>query len=188
MREPTPADMLEAGADLVCFSCDKLLGGVQGGVIAGRADLVARLRRNPVMRVLRVDKLVYAALQHVLTAHLAGEHERIPIWRMAGEDRATVAARATAFLADGGIDDARVTIVESEATFGGGSTPGKVIPSAAIRFAGGASPDATARWFQEREPPVLGTVKSGAFQVDFRTILPDDEPFLAHAVRIWMKT
>jgi L-seryl-tRNA(Ser) seleniumtransferase len=186
MREPTPADMLEAGADLVCFSCDKLLGGVQGGVIAGRAELVARLRRNPVMRVIRVDKLAYAALQHVLSAHLAGEQETIPIWRMAGEDRAGVAARAAAFLVDAGIEDPRAAIVDSEATFGGGSTPGEVIPSAAIRLVGTASPDATARWFQDREPPVLGTVKSGAFQLDFRTILPEDEPFLARIILGWL--
>ncbi len=186
MREPTPADILGEGADLVCFSCDKLLGGVQGGVVAGRADLVARLRRNPVMRVIRVGKLAYAALQHVLSAHLAGEHERIPIWRMAGEDRAGVAARAAAFLAAAGIDDPRVLVVDSEATFGGGSTPGEVIPSAAIRLAGNATPDATARWFQEHEPPVLGTVKSGVFQVDFRTVLAEDEPFLRRAILAWL--
>jgi L-seryl-tRNA(Ser) seleniumtransferase len=187
LREPTPADMIEAGADLVCFSCDKLLGGVQGGVIAGRADLVARLRRNPVMRVIRVDKLVYAALQHVLTAHLAGDSERIPIWRMAGAGREQVRVRAADFLERSGIRDPRVAVVDSEATFGGGSTPGETIPSAAIRLAGAASPDATARWFQEREPPVLGTVKSGAFQVDFRTILPEDEPFLSRALLAWIE-
>jgi len=187
LGEPTPADMIEAGADLVCFSCDKLLGGVQGGIVAGRGDLVERLRRNPVMRVIRVDKLVYAALEHVLAAHLAGEHGRIPIWRMAAAGREEVAARAAAFLEKNGFADPRVSVVDSEATFGGGSTPGEIIPSAAVRLAGTASADATARWFQEREPPVLGTVRNGAFQLDFRTILEEDEAPLAVATIDWLR-
>lgn len=183
VREPTPADMLGDGADLVCFSCDKLLGGVQGGVIAGRRDLVSRLRKNPVMRVIRVDKVTYAALQVVLTHHLAGEHDSVTLWRMGGEPARSVRERASAFIVNNGLDPSTFRMVDSVATFGGGSTPGEEIPSAAIRIISGKSPDSIARWFQKEEPPLVGTVKEGAFQVDFRTILPQDEAPLARALK-----
>jgi L-seryl-tRNA(Ser) seleniumtransferase len=183
VREPTPADAIRDGADLVCFSCDKLLGGVQGGVIAGRRELVSRLRRNPVMRVIRVDKIVYAALQVVLRHHLAGEHSRVTLWRMGGATAKEVGQRAAAFLEREGLPADRFEVVESVATFGGGSTPGEEIRSAAIRLRADRSPDAVAGWFQREEPPVVGTVREGAFQIDFRTVLPEDEAPLAAALR-----
>ncbi len=183
VSEPTPMDMLKAGADLVCFSCDKLLGGIQGGVIAGSAELIVRLKKNPAMRVLRVGKITYAALQVVLRHHLAGEHEAVALWGMAAADRAGVAKRAQDFMQNHSLDPSRFAVVDSMATFGGGSTPGEEIPSAAIRITSDKTPDKVARWFQNEEPPVVGTVKEGAFQVDFRTVLPEDEEPLAVALK-----
>jgi L-seryl-tRNA(Ser) seleniumtransferase len=183
--EPTPGDMLAAGADLVCFSCDKMLGGVQGGAIAGKRDLISALRKNPVMRAIRVDKVTYAALQVVLSHHLAGRHERVTLWEMASASQDQLRRRVTDFVERLGLDERRFTVVDTVATFGGGSTPGEQIPSAALRLSSDGSPDAIARWFQGLEPPVIGTVKDGQFQIDFRTVLPEDEELLAVALRGW---
>ena len=178
-NEPTPREMLAAGADLVCFSCDKMLGGVQAGAIAGRADLVERLSRNPAMRTLRVSKVVYAMLQIVLTRHALGEHDRVALWALARAPQEAVRKRAEAFLHSHGLVAPAFTVVDSAATFGGGSTPGEQIRSAAVRISSGLSPDAVARRLQAAEPPVVGTVRDGAFQIDFRTILESDEAPLA---------
>lgn len=177
--EPTPAEVLNAGADLVCFSCDKMLGGVQGGVIAGKAELIARLKKNPLMRVVRVDKLTYAALQVVLGHHLLGDHRRVLLWDMAAVPARELATRARSFLTEHGLDPAIFSVAECTSTFGGGSVPGSEIPSAGIRIAGGRSADGVALFFQEQEPPVVGTVKDGAFTIDFRTVFPEDQPVLA---------
>jgi L-seryl-tRNA(Ser) seleniumtransferase len=181
--EPTPREMLAAGADLVCFSCDKMLGGVQAGAIAGRAELIRRLAQNPAMRVLRVSKVIYAMLQIVLERHVRGEHEKVGLWALARVPQEAVRARAAAFLAANGLGAPAFSVVDSAATFGGGSTPGEEIPSAAVRIALALSADAIARRLQAHEPPVVGTVRDGAFQVDFRTVLEADEAALAAALK-----
>jgi L-seryl-tRNA(Ser) seleniumtransferase len=181
--EPTPREMLAAGADLVCFSCDKMLGGVQAGAIAGRADLVRRLSQNPAMRMLRVSKVIYAMLQIVLQRHALGEHDRVGLWALARAPQEAVRARAAAFLAAHGLHGPMFTVVDSAATFGGGSTPGEEIPSAAVRIDSRLSPDAVARRLQNAEPPVVGTVRDDAFQIDFRTVLETDEAPLAAALK-----
>ncbi|MDD5309839.1 MAG: L-seryl-tRNA(Sec) selenium transferase [Deltaproteobacteria bacterium] len=181
--EPTPADMIAQGADLVCFSGDKMLGGVQAGVVAGRRDLVARLSANPLMRVLRVDKIAFAAMGIVLRHHLNGEHGRVAVWALANAGEEEVRARAESFIGKWGLVAERYEVVPSTATFGGGSTPGQGIPSFAMRVKGPGKPDEIARFFQEREPPVIGTVRNGSFEIDFRTVLPEDEPALGEACR-----
>jgi L-seryl-tRNA(Ser) seleniumtransferase len=185
VREPTPKEMLADGADLVCFSCDKMLGGVQGGAIAGRAELIRALRKNPVMRVIRVDKVTYAALQIVLSHHLGGRHERVAMWAMAAATQDQVRRRVADFLEQHGFGAPRFGAVDTVSTFGGGSTPGEQIPSAGVVLGSDAAADAVARWFQQQEPPVIGTVKDGRFQIDFRTILPEDEEPLAALLNIW---
>ncbi|MCP4195683.1 MAG: L-seryl-tRNA(Sec) selenium transferase [Proteobacteria bacterium] len=188
LGEPTPADMLREGAELVCFSCDKMLGGVQGGVIAGKADLIRRLRKNPIMRAVRVDKVTYAALQIILSAYLRGETSEIVLWEMTMAGKPHIQSRIDAFLRTHELERKEFVVVNSEATFGGGSTPGGKIASAAVRIDVNRSPDQIARFFQECEPPVVGTVKEGAFQLDFRTILPEDEAPLADACKQLLNT
>ena len=100
---------------------------------------------------------------------------------MAAATREQLRERAAALVADRGLDPARFVVVDTEATFGGGSTPGERIPSAGLRIAG-AAPDAAARWFQRREPPVVGTTRGGSFQIDLRCVLPEDEAPLAQAL------
>jgi L-seryl-tRNA(Ser) seleniumtransferase len=183
--EPTPSDHISAGADLVCFSCDKMLGGVQAGVIAGRADLVDRLRQNPVMRVVRVDKMTYAGLQTALTWHLNGEHEKIQLWAMAAQKREDVKSRVLRFIQERGFDPGVFTAVDCESTFGGGSTPGHKIPSAAIRINMKAAPDDIASALQKLTLPVIGVVREGRFEIDFRTVLSFQEDILARSLK-WL--
>ena len=150
-------------------------------MIAGSAELVSRLRKNPIMRAVRVDKITYTALQIVLSAHLRGEPTDIVLWNLTLADPAEIRTRIEAFLQTYNLQTEAFTVVDSTATFGGGSTPGGQIPSAALRIEIDRSPDEIARFFQECEPSVVGTVKEGFFQIDFRTVLPEDETPLADA-------
>jgi L-seryl-tRNA(Ser) seleniumtransferase len=163
--EPSARESLAAGADLVCFSGDKLLGGPQAGIVAGRADLVERLRRHPLQRAMRVDKLTLAALEGTLQLHLDAP-ARIPVLRMLGEDAGVVRARAErlAELTGG-------TVEETVARVGGGALPLAELPSFAC-----ALDEALAAPLRTGEPPVVGIVRDGKLLLDCRT-LADDELF-----------
>ena len=161
--EPSARESLAAGADLVCFSGDKLLGGPQAGIVAGRAELVEQLRRHPLQRALRVDKLTLAALEGTLLLHL-DKPARVPVLRMLGEDVEVVRARATrlAELTGG-------TVEETVARVGGGALPLAELPSFAC-----ALDESLAGPLREGEPPVVGIVRDGKLLLDCRT-LADDE-------------
>jgi L-seryl-tRNA(Ser) seleniumtransferase len=181
ISEPTPEEMLKEGAALVSFSTDKMLGAVQGGIIAGKGALVDRLKRHPVMRVVRVDKLTFGILQTVLGHYLAGEPERIALWQMVETSANTLAARVESFVATHGLPKDVFVPVETEATFGGGATPGTAIPSYGLGISAPKGPDTIAAFFQKRSPPVIGTVRGDLFVIDFRTVLEADEALLAQS-------
>jgi L-seryl-tRNA(Ser) seleniumtransferase len=161
--EPSAKESLAAGADLVCFSGDKLLGGPQAGVVVGRAELVERLRRHPLQRALRADKLTLAALEGTLRLYLDAP-SRVPVLRMLGDDVAAVLARAErlAGLVGG-------TVEETVARVGGGALPLAELPS----FACAIEEDLAAQ-LRLGEPPVVGIVRDGRLLLDCRT-LADDE-------------
>jgi L-seryl-tRNA(Ser) seleniumtransferase len=163
--EPSARESLAAGADLVCFSGDKLLGGPQAGIVAGRADLVERLRRHPLQRAMRADKLTLAALEGTLQLHLDSP-ARIPVLRMLGEDASVVRARAErlAELTGGAVE-------ETVARVGGGALPLAELPSFAC-----ALDESLAAPLRVGEPPVVGIVRDGRLLLDCRT-LADDELF-----------
>jgi L-seryl-tRNA(Ser) seleniumtransferase len=187
--EPTPEDMLRAGADLVCFSADKMLGGVQGGIIAGRAELVAAVRRHPVMRVVRPHKLIYGALQILLEKYLAGEApEAIRLWSLAAASRESLRERAARFIEANALRREVFSVVDCESAFGGGSAPEFTFASAGLLVSGGGTADAVARFFQTAEPPVIGTVRAEGLVIDFRTVLEEDEAALAGACRKLQQT
>jgi L-seryl-tRNA(Ser) seleniumtransferase len=170
--EPSAKDSLAAGADLVCFSGDKLLGGPQAGIVAGRADLVERLRRHPLQRALRADKLTLAALEGTLRVYLDAP-QRIPVLRMLNEDIATVRARADRLAAlTGG------TVEETVGRVGGGALPLAEIPSFAC-----ALDEALAAPRRSGEPPVVGIVRDGKLLLDCRTLADDEIDEVAAAVR-----
>jgi L-seryl-tRNA(Ser) seleniumtransferase len=179
--EPSAAEALAAGADLVLFSGDKLLGGPQAGVILGRTELVERLRRNPIARAVRVDKMQVAALERVLADVAAGRRLELPVWKMLREPAEKVKLRAQrlADMLDGDLEGARV--VASEATVGGGSMPGHEIASWAVEVRV-PDPPAMAARLRAGSPSVFCRTGEKRVVLDVRTLKDDDLPNLARAV------
>jgi L-seryl-tRNA(Ser) seleniumtransferase len=169
--EPSARDALAAGADLVCFSGDKLLGGPQAGIVVGRADLVERLRRHPLQRALRADKLTIAALEGTLQLHLDAP-ERIPVLRMLREPAAAVRERAKRLAAAVG-----GTVEETVARVGGGALPLAELPSFAC-----AVEEALVGPLRAGSPPVVGIVRDGRLLLDCRTLDNDEVDEVAAAV------
>ncbi|MBA3374918.1 MAG: L-seryl-tRNA(Sec) selenium transferase [Actinobacteria bacterium] len=171
--EPTPTESLRAGANLVCFSGDKLLGGPQAGVVVGRTELVERLRRHPLQRALRADKLTLAALEGTLALALSPEtRDRIPVLRMLHEPVELVRARARrlAELVGGEVE-------ETVARVGGGALPLSELPSAAC-----AVEEQLAEPLRLGTPPVIGVVRDGRTLLDCRTLTDADVDEVAQAV------
>jgi len=183
--EPTAQDSLAHGADLVTFSGDKLLGGPQAGIIVGRADLIARIRRNPLRRALRVDKLTLAALGAVLRLYLDPDRlaERVPTLRMlarpVGEIRA-MAERLRPLVASR-FAKAAVEVVDCESQVGSGALPSQRIASAGLAVHPGG--DRIAAVLRRLPVPVLGRIHQGAFILDLRCLL-DEETFAAQLGRL----
>jgi L-seryl-tRNA(Ser) seleniumtransferase len=172
--EPTPAESLRAGADLVCFSGDKLLGGPQAGIVVGRADLVERLRRHPLQRALRADKLTLAALEGTLALALdPATRDDVPVLRMLHEPIELVRARAErlAELVGGEVE-------ETVARVGGGALPLAELPSAAC-----AVEESLAEALRLGEPPVIAVVRDGRTLLDCRTLSDAEVERVAAAVR-----
>ena len=162
-EEPTARESLAAGADLVCFSGDKLLGGPQAGIVLGRAELVERLRRHPLQRALRIDKLSLAALEGTLLLHLEAP-ERIPVLRTLAQDAGAVRERAERLAAATGGE-----IEETVGRVGGGALPLAELPSFAC-----ALEESLAAPLRAGEPPVVGVVRDGRLLLDCLT-LTDEE-------------
>jgi L-seryl-tRNA(Ser) seleniumtransferase len=172
--ESTAAASLAAGADLVCFSGDKLLGGPQAGILAGRADLIERLRRHPLQRALRADKLTLAALEGTLALALDPERARreVPVLRMLAEPIAAVRERAERLAALIGGD-----VEETVARAGGGALPLAELPSYAC-----AIEEALFDPLRAGEPPVVGIVRDGRLLLDVRAVADDEIDEIARAV------
>lgn len=181
--EPRVQESVAAGADLVTFSGDKLLGGPQAGLIVGRARWVQVLRKHPLARALRVDKITLAGLQATLLHYLRGEAATaVPVWRMISRPHAEIAEQAQAWaasLTDAGCD-ARVAPAQS--TIGGGSLPGETLPTTAVVLAP-PSAERLAQALRRGEPPVVARVDEGRVWLDPRTVLPEQEAALLAAVR-----
>jgi L-seryl-tRNA(Ser) seleniumtransferase len=166
---------LAAGASIVTFSGDKLLGGPQAGVIVGGADLVARVARHPLARATRADKLTLAALQDVAGAYLDGDATRLPLWRMAVEPADRLRVRAEAVAARVG---AGAKVVDTEAVAGGGALPGLTIPSVGVALE--VPPErALARLREER---IVARAEERSVVCDLRTVDPSDDERLAVAL------
>ncbi len=185
--EPTVPEVVAAGVDLVSFSGDKLLGGPQAGILVGRRDLVARLKKNPWNRALRIDKLTLAALEATLYAYDAGRAlDTVPTLRMLTEPLADVRRRAQRVLgripapARGRLG---ARVIEDHAQVGGGALPTVVLPTAAVAL--GRTPEA-ARGLDEAlrraEPPVVGRIVEDRLLLDCRTVLPAQVATLATAI------
>jgi L-seryl-tRNA(Ser) seleniumtransferase len=180
--EPAATDALQAGSDLVASSGDKLLGGPQTGIVLGRADLLERLRRNPIARAVRVDKIRVAALEAVLSYYASGHHGEVPVWQMLREPPEHTHERAMqlAEALDGELSDSYV--VHTESKVGSGSLPGYGIPSWAVELHL-PDPGAMAARLLAGTPAVLCRTEENAVVLDLRTVRDTDLPDLIRAVQ-----
>jgi L-seryl-tRNA(Ser) seleniumtransferase len=177
-HEPGVRQTLEAGADLVLFSGDKLIGGPQAGIAVGRKDLIGRMKSHPVARALRIDGSTGATLAETLELYATDRGMEIPFWRMASAGYAELEARHNAVLADSG---AAGSVVRGESVPGAGSVPGETIPSPSIRLE--APPDSGWKHLIAADPPIVGRRRDGALLVDLRTVQPDDDRNVSAALR-----
>ncbi len=182
-HEPTVQESLAAGADLVCFSGDKLLGGPQAGIIAGRSELVAKLKRHPLARALRADKLCLAALSATLLHYLKGDAEKqVPVWRMISAAVPSLNERARIWQASLEELPVETAVIPGLSTVGGGSLPGETLPTVllALRI---NRPDRFLARLRKASPPVIARVEDDQVVLDPRTVLPEQDEVLLAALR-----
>jgi L-seryl-tRNA(Ser) seleniumtransferase len=182
-HEPTLQESVAQGVALVSASGDKLLGGPQAGIILGRGDLIAKLKRHPLTRALRVDKTTIAGLQATLLHYLKGEaEEKVPIWRMIAVPIEAIEGRAMDWvekLAEVGI---AARVVDGRSTVGGGSLPGETLRTKLVAIKVD-SPDELAHRLRAGDPPVIGRIEDDLFLLDPRTVLAEEEEVLVEAIR-----
>jgi len=177
-HEPTVQESMAAGVDLVCFSGDKLLGGPQAGIIVGKSDALARLKRHPLARALRVDKLTYAALIATLDHYRRDEAlEEVPVWRMISRSLEDIKKTAENWAAQVG-----GTVLSGESTVGGGSLPGTSLPTALLAIESD-SPDRALEKLRGADPPVVARIADGRVLLDPRAVLPEQEADLLAGLR-----
>ncbi|MGH9508965.1 MAG: L-seryl-tRNA(Sec) selenium transferase [Terriglobales bacterium] len=184
--EPGIVESLRAGVDLVTYSGDKLLGGPQAGMLSGKAELVARIRSNPIFRALRVDKLTYAALEATLLAYVRQDHDAIPALRLMrlSADEIRKRAEAVAARLAPSAPRLKVEVVEGESVIGGGSTPGARLPTRLLAVtAEGLSADELSARLRAAELPVIGRVEEGRVLLDLRTVFPQQDAVVEAALR-----
>jgi len=182
-NEPAVAATLAAGMSLVTFSCDKLLGGPQAGVIAGRRDLVAKVRSHPYMRALRPDKLTLASLCATLELYRDGRADRIPTVAMLRAGPGSLRRKAEDLLervaATPGLS---VELIPCESAAGGGTEPTSALPSWGLAIAGARSPDSLAEQLRGRSPAVFARIHEDRLLIDVRCVSGDELGELATAI------
>jgi L-seryl-tRNA(Ser) seleniumtransferase len=186
-HEPTIQESLAAGVDVVTASGDKLLGGPQAGLILGRAGLIEKLKKHPLIRALRVDKITLAALQATLLAYLEGKATvEIPVWRMLSADVNNLARRAykwkRALQSVPQLANLPLAVVDSASTVGGGSLPGQTLPTRALALTV-SSVDALAAQLRQANPPVIARIDNQQLLLDPRTVLPEQDKTLIAALK-----
>ena len=182
--EPGVGDSIAAGVDIVTYSGDKLLGGPQAGMISGRRELVASVRRNPLFRALRVDKLIYAALEATLLSYIKRDFDAIPALRMMRATRDDLRQRASMMAASLRIAGLSAELRDGESVIGGGAAPGSVLPTVLISIAPGqASADEMANELRHHDPPVVARVVEDRLVVDLRTVMADQDAALLEALK-----
>lgn len=186
-NEPMAQQILREGADVVCFSGDKLLGGPQAGVIIGEETMIKKVKKNPLSRALRIDKVTNALLEKTLISFVKGKaFEEIPVLRMIAMSQREISHRAKKFIehASKELEGFQFDLCEDFSTIGGGSAPAKMLPTKllAISFRN-LTVEKTEKVLRLGDPPIIGRIKDGKYLLDFRTILPEQEMDLLQALK-----
>jgi L-seryl-tRNA(Ser) seleniumtransferase len=184
--EPSVEETIAAGVDICCFSGDKLLGGPQAGIIAGRSTFVDRIRTHPLMRALRVDKMTYAALEATLVEYAAGRAQTtVPVQRMLSMSVDEIRGRAKAVAAAiQAVPGWRAETIDGASAIGGGSAPGVELPTSLVHPTHEtASPDTIEERLRGSDPPIIGRIEHDRFLLDLRTVLPEQDEVLVTVVR-----
>jgi L-seryl-tRNA(Ser) seleniumtransferase len=183
-HEPTPNETLRSGVDLVCFSADKLLGGPQAGIIAGKRRHITALKREPFFRALRCDKLILTALQTTVNHYLGGKSNELPVLAMLDITGDELRVRAEVLLAQIRDMPLRAAIGEGKAQIGGGSLPRAFIPSVTLDLRPDKiSVEDLAAWLRRGSPPIVGYIAGGKLKLDLRTIFPRQDAEVVSALR-----
>src|SRR5437588_2590634 len=183
-HEPRPNETLSSGVDLVCFSADKLFGGPQAGIIAGKRRHIAALKREPFFRAMRCDKLILTALQATVDLYLAGKSSELPVLAMLDVNREELRIRAERLLDQIRDLPLHTAIGEGKAQVGGGSLPHSVIPSVTLDLRPHkVSVEDFAATLRRGSPPIIGYVAGGKFKLDLRTIFPRQDAQVVSALR-----
>ena len=181
--EPGVLDSLRCGVDIVTYSGDKLLGGPQAGLISGGSELIARMRSNSLFRALRVDKLIYAALEATLLAYVRRDHDAIPALRMMRLTKNEIGARAEKLAAGMNAPKLKVEVVDGESILGGGSAPSSVLPTRLLALTcENLSGDELASYLRGSEPPIIARVEEGRVLLDLRTVFPEQDAAVVAAL------
>jgi L-seryl-tRNA(Ser) seleniumtransferase len=181
--EPGVLDSLRSGIDIVTYSGDKLLGGPQAGLISGSSELIARMRSNSLFRALRVDKLVYAALEATLLAYIQREHEANPTLRMMRLTKEAIGERAEKLASRIAASKLQAEIIDSESVLGGGAAPSSVLATRVVALTcEGLSADELAARLRASEPPIIARVEEGRVLLDLRTVFPEQDAAVVAAL------
>jgi L-seryl-tRNA(Ser) seleniumtransferase len=182
--EPGVLDSLRAGADVVSYSGDKLLGGPQAGILSGRADLIAGMRANSLFRALRVDKLTCAALEATLLAYVKQDYGSIPALRMMHLSKDEIGRRAEAVAAKARSSVMTIEVINGESVIGGGAAPSAVLPTRLLGVTRkGLSADEISARLRAAELPVIARVEEGRVLLDLRTVFPEQDEKVTEALR-----
>jgi L-seryl-tRNA(Ser) seleniumtransferase len=182
-REPTIHDSLAADVDLVCFSGDKLLGGPQAGIILGKKDKVEAVKKNPLYRACRLDKIIIAVLEELILKYMRANLIEIPLFRVLSADNSELKARAEKVKNE--LDKAGIKseIIETEAFCGGGSLPEEAFQSLGLRLKPSGNPQKFSARLRHYSPPVVGRISDDNLILDLRTVFPEEDKILIEAVK-----
>jgi len=182
-NEPTVQQSVRAGADLTCFSGDKMLGGVQAGLIVGRADFIVKIKKNPLFRTVRVDKVVLSIVERLLAVYLDGNYKsEIKLWSVLSTPISTLKKRGATILKSLG-NPSGISMESTKAFVGGGALPESEIPSIGLVFSKDFKAENLAGQFRMYDPPVVGRIENERYVLDLKAIDPGDIDTLTDAVR-----
>jgi len=185
-HEPTPQESIAAGSDLVCFSGDKLLGGPQAGILAGKVEVITRLAKHPLMRAIRIDKMTLAALEATLRHYQRGQAEtHIPIWRMIAMPPEHITQRAAAWMAHLHAHGITARLQDGKSTIGGGSLPGETQATTLLALDAATLPfsvDELAQRLRQYATPIVGRIFHDALLLDPRTVLEEQDVVVQQAI------